>query len=80
MNLKSSVDRFSNDQTYETKRIFCQTPPILKVSDAMMPIAHCSLFFTALQFVVITCYYALLRLAKDKQQYPLSTIQLRNLG
>jgi len=52
----------------------------LKVNHAMMLIAHCALFFAALQFVVITCYYASLRLAKDKQQRTLSTIQLRVLG
>jgi len=80
MNLKSSVDRFSNDQTYQTKQIFYQILPTLKVSDAMMLIAHCSLLFTALQFVVITRYYALLRMVKNKQQYTLNTIQLRRLG
>ncbi len=46
----------------------------------MMLIAHCSLSFAALQFVVITRYYASLRLAKNKQQCTLSPIQLRILG
>jgi len=52
----------------------------IKVCHAMMLIAHCSLLFAALQFVVITRYYASLRLAKNKQQCTLSTIQLRILG
>ena len=52
----------------------------LKVFHAMMLIAHCSLLFAALQFVVITRYYASLRLAKNKQQCTLNTIQLRALG
>jgi len=80
MNLKSPVDRFRNDQAYETERIFSKISPSLKMSDAMMLIAQCSLFFAALQFVVITRYYASLRLANNKQQCTLSTIQLRILG
>lgn len=52
----------------------------LQMNHAMMLIAHCSLLFAALQFVVITSYYASLRLAKNKQQCTLSTIQLRILG
>ncbi len=55
-------------------------PHTLQVSYAMMLIVHCSLSFAALQFVVITRYYASLRLAKNKQQCTLSTIQLRILG
>ena len=39
-----------------------------------------ALSFAALQFVVITCYYASPRLGKNKQQCMLSTIQLRILG
>ena len=80
MNLKPSVDCFRNNQPDEIKQIFCQTPHTLKLSDSMMPIARCSLLFAALQFVVITCYHASLRLAKNKQQCTLSTIQLRILG
>jgi len=79
-NLKSSVGRLINDQSDETKQIFFQMPLTIKVKHAIVPIAHCSLLFAALQFVVITCYYASLRLAKNKQQCTLSTIQLRILG
>ena len=75
-NLKSSVDRFSNGQSHEIKQIFFQMPLTLKVNHAMMLIAHCSLLFSALQFVVITSYYASLRLVKNKQRCTLSTIQL----
>jgi hypothetical protein len=46
----------------------------------MMLIARRSFFFTALQFVVITRFYASLRLAKKKQQHTLNTTQLRILG
>ena len=53
---------------------------ISRVSYAMMFIARCSLIFAVLQFVVITSYYASLRLAKNKQQRTLNTIQLRRLG
>ncbi|MCB1936632.1 MAG: hypothetical protein KDF59_11885, partial [Nitrosomonas sp.] len=42
--------------------------------------AHCFLIFAALQFVVITGYYASSRLAKIKKQGTLNTIQLRFLG
>ena len=52
----------------------------IRVSHAIVLIAHCCLFFSALQFVVITRYYASLRLAKNKQQCTLSTIKLRILG
>ena len=50
------------------------------VSDAMLFIAHCFLLFAVLQFVVITGYYVSLRLAKNKKQSTLNTIQLRFLG
>ena len=80
MNLKSSVDRLENCQANETKKMFYIMPLALKVSHAMLLIAHCSLLFAALQFVVITRYYASLRLAKNKQQCTLSIIQLRVLG
>jgi hypothetical protein len=50
------------------------------VNSTMMFIARCSLFLTALQFVAITRYYASLRLARNKQQRTLNTIQLRFLG
>ncbi len=80
MILKSSVDRFDIGQSYEMKQIFCQMSRTLKVNHAMMLIAHCSLSFAALHFVVITSYYSSLRLAKNKQQCTLSTIQLRILG
>jgi hypothetical protein len=46
----------------------------------MMLITRCSFFFAALQFVVITSYYATLRLDKKKQQRTLNTTQLRILG
>jgi hypothetical protein len=46
----------------------------------MMHTVRCSFFFAALQFVVITCYTASLRLAKKKQQRTLNTTQLRILG
>jgi len=46
----------------------------------MMLIARRCFFFTALQFVAITSYYASLCLAKKKQQRTLNTIQLRILG
>ncbi len=80
MTLKSSVDRFSIGQSYEIKQIFCRMLRPLKVNHAMILIAHCSLSFAALQFVVITSYYSSLRLAKNKQQCTLSIIQLRVLG
>ena len=80
MILKSSIDRFISSQFNETKQMFCQMTLTLKAHDAMILIAHCFLLFSALQFVVITCYYASLRFAKNKQQCTLSTIQLRVLG
>jgi hypothetical protein len=40
----------------------------------------CLLIFAALQFVVITRYYAALCLAKNKNQRTLNPIQLRFLG
>ena len=46
----------------------------------MVFIAHCFLIFAVLQFVVITGYYNELRLAKNKKQSTLNTIQLRFLG
>jgi len=46
----------------------------------MMLIARCFLIFSALQFVVITDYYNELRLAKNKKQRTLNTIQLKFLG
>ncbi|MDR4514924.1 hypothetical protein [Nitrosomonas sp.] len=46
----------------------------------MMFIAHCFLLLAALQFIVITGYYASLRLAKNKKQSTLNAIQLRFLG
>jgi len=80
LNLKFLVDRFINGQSNEKGKIFCQMPFTIKVNQAMMLIAHCSLLFAALQFVVITRYYASLRLAKNKQQCTLSTIQRMILG
>ena len=50
------------------------------VSNTMMLIVHCFLLFAVLQFVVITGYYASLRLAKNNKQSALNTIQLRFLG
>jgi hypothetical protein len=41
---------------------------------------RCLLIFAALQFVVITRYYAALCLAKNKNQRTLNPIQLRFLG
>ncbi len=46
----------------------------------MVLTAHCFLIFAALQFVVITCYYASLRLAKNKKQSTLNIIQPSFLG
>lgn len=51
-----------------------------RVSRAMMLIARYSFIFAVLQFVAITRYYALLRLAKNKQYRTLNIIQLRILG
>ncbi|MDR4653196.1 MAG: hypothetical protein MRJ52_12530 [Nitrosomonas sp.] len=50
------------------------------VNQAMVFIARRFLIFAALQFVVITRYYASLRLAKNKNQRTLNPIQLRFLG
>jgi len=80
MNLNSSVNRYNNTQRYEIKdNIFCLVLTT-RVNHAMMLIARCFLFFAVLQFVVITSYYASLRLAKKKQQRTLNTIQLMILG
>ncbi len=54
INLKSSVGCFRNFQPHETKQLFCQMRVILKMSRAMMLIAHRSLSFATLQFVAIT--------------------------
>ncbi|MDR4520880.1 MAG: hypothetical protein R3E36_09845 [Nitrosomonas sp.] len=50
------------------------------VNQAMVFIARRFLIFAALQCVVITRYYASLRLAKNKNQRTLNPIQLRFLG
>jgi hypothetical protein len=50
------------------------------VSQTMVFTACRFLIFAALQFVVITRYYALLCLAKNKNQRTLNPIQLRFLG
>jgi hypothetical protein len=50
------------------------------VNQTMVFIARCFLIFAALQFVVITRYYASLCLAKNKNQRTLNPIQLRFLG
>ena len=50
------------------------------VSQTMVFIARRFLIFAALQFVVITRYYASLCLAKNKNQRTLNPIQLRFLG
>jgi len=50
------------------------------VNQTMVFIARRFLIFAALQFVVITRYYASLRLAKNKNQRTLNPIQLRFLG
>ena len=50
------------------------------VSLTMVFIARRFLIFAALQFVVITRYYASLCLAKNKNQRTLNPIQLRFLG
>ncbi len=74
---KKSVDRYNNDQAYEMKQAFRYLPfTVKKMNHAMMLIARCCFFFTVLQFVAITRYYASLRLVKKKQQRTLSTIQL----
>jgi hypothetical protein len=80
MILKTSVDRYNNNQPGENKNNILFIAFTLRVGHAMMLIARCSLFFAALQFVAITRYYASLRLAKKKQQRTLNTIQLRFLG
>jgi hypothetical protein len=53
---------------------------IRMVNHTMVFIARCFLILTALQFVVITRYYASLRLAGNKNQRTLDPIQLRFLG
>jgi hypothetical protein len=53
---------------------------IQMVSQTMVFIARRFLIFAALQFVVITRYYASLCLAKNKNQRTLIPIQLRFLG
>ena len=53
---------------------------IRMVSQAMVFIARRFLIFAALQFVVITRYYASLCLAKNKNQRTLIPIQLRFSG
>jgi hypothetical protein len=50
------------------------------VSQAMVFIARRFLIYAALQFVVITRYYASLCLAKNKNQRTLNSVQLRFLG
>jgi hypothetical protein len=50
------------------------------VIHTMVFIARRFLIPAALQFVVITRYYASLRLAKNKNQRTLNPIQLRFLG
>jgi hypothetical protein len=50
------------------------------VSQTMVFIARRFLIFAALQFVVITRYYASLCLAKNKNQRTLDPIQLRCFG
>jgi hypothetical protein len=50
------------------------------VNQTMVFIARCFLIFAALQFVVITRYYASLCLAKNKNQRTSNPIQLRFLG
>lgn len=65
INLKSSVDRYSNNESDVNKvSIFhiALTLRALRASYAMMLIARCYCFFTVLQFVVITGYYASFRL------------------
>ncbi len=79
MILKPSVDRLISGQSNETKQMFCQMPLTLKVHDAMMLIAHCSLFFFCIALRCELVHFSL-RLAKNKQQCTLSTIQLRVLG
>jgi len=53
---------------------------IQMVSQTMVLIARRFLIFAALQFVVITGYYASLCLAKNKNQRTLNSIQLRFSG
>jgi len=53
---------------------------IQMVSQTMVFTARRFLIFAALQFVVITRYYASLCLAKNKNQRTLSPIQPRILG
>ncbi|HQU61574.1 MAG: hypothetical protein KDE66_10850 [Nitrosomonas sp.] len=53
---------------------------IQTVSQIMVFIARRFLILVALQFVVITRYYASLRLAKNKNQRTLNPIQLRFSG
>jgi hypothetical protein len=50
------------------------------VNHTMVFIARCFLIPATLQFVVITRYYASLRLAGNKNQRTLNPIQLRFLG
>jgi len=50
------------------------------VNHTMVFIVRCFLILTTLQFVVITRYYASLRLAGNKNQRTLNPIQLRFLG
>jgi len=71
------VDHFTNGHSHETKQIFYQIPLTIKMVHTMMLIAQYSLLFAALQFVVITRYYASLRLAKNKQQCTHSTEDFR---
>ncbi len=53
---------------------------IRMVSQTMVFTARRFLIFAALQFVVITRYYASLCLAENKNQRTLNPIQLRFLG
>ncbi len=62
------------------RRIFFTMTRTFKVRNAILLIVRRSFFFTALQFVAITCYTVSLRLAKKKQQRTLYTAQLRILG
>jgi hypothetical protein len=50
------------------------------VNHTMVFIARCFLIPATLQFIVITRYYASLRLAGNKNQRTLNPIQLRILG
>jgi hypothetical protein len=53
---------------------------IQMVNHTMVFIARCFLIPATLQFIVITRYYASLRLAGNKNQRTLNPIQLRFLG